>query len=417
MATATESKRSTKELILDAAFSFCNEPRYKLFSLNELAAKVGITKPAIYRHFKDKDAVYAAMRERFATLLAECLRKVQAADGGVLSIESVVEIICFFSEHPGYINYLLENLANEAGFELRMAQELERRGVRNLSGFQYDTNGGTATIKDFAAYVRCIYCGITIHLFIRLREKILRQGAAVIDTATFATKLVRLLGTGLDGLPQGVLTPVALTDARRAELDALCAIDSDVLPSENRIFNAFATVVKKYTWGGVTIERIAAELSMAKSSLYEYFDNKNEMIRTLIAKELTLLSVIINENVVEARNFSEYLYVLMRTELSFFQQRISIIPMCAWLLMDNSALPLYEAHDFSNEWEQRLSKPLAQLDLGMEVHPREFICWVSALPVVLVMQCTQHCSLVGDDMNRALQAMFGFLQYGIDSLH
>ena len=55
--TRSENLKPTKELILDAAFSFLEQPRYTSFSMNELAEKVGITKPAIYRHFKNKEVL------------------------------------------------------------------------------------------------------------------------------------------------------------------------------------------------------------------------------------------------------------------------------------------------------------------------------------------------------------------------
>lgn len=69
--------KTTKELILEAAFSFYEKPLYKDFSMSQLAAKVGITKPAIYRHFKNKDAVAAEMKNHFFDLLATNIVEIQ----------------------------------------------------------------------------------------------------------------------------------------------------------------------------------------------------------------------------------------------------------------------------------------------------------------------------------------------------
>ena len=111
MAGKSASGKTTKERILDAAFSFCNEPRFRSFSMADLAAKVGISKAAIYRHYKDKDAVIAAMYERFVETLAECLRALEAQDDEPgISEQTFVGLVQFFAEHSCYINYMLVNL-------------------------------------------------------------------------------------------------------------------------------------------------------------------------------------------------------------------------------------------------------------------------------------------------------------------
>ena len=77
MAVIENSKKTTKDLILDAAFSFTREPRFTTFSMSELAERVGISKAAIYRHYESKEAVFDAMNERFFNTFAELLLRLQ----------------------------------------------------------------------------------------------------------------------------------------------------------------------------------------------------------------------------------------------------------------------------------------------------------------------------------------------------
>jgi len=417
MAGRNNSEKTTKELILDAAFSFCKEPRFSVFSMSELAAKVGISKPAIYRHFKDKDAVLAAMRERFIEALANCLRDVQdVCNMKRIPVDAVANVVQFFTENPHYVNYMMGSLASQKNFEFMLTQEMEKRGIGFLAGFQFEKdNTEKIVIKDFTRYIRAIYCGVTIFIFIKGREKRIAQGTKPQPVEAFSHKLVYFLAHGFAGTcqPDDIVYPKPISAARFSELDALCTIGDDVLPVENRFFTAFASVIKKYKMTGVTVERIADELGMAKSSLYEYFDNKNEMIRTLIVKELSLLDTIIKENTVEAQNFTEYLYILIRSEFSFFSLRASIIPICGWLLMNSTEEQLFCDMDGTDIWKSKLPKSLVRPDFGMSLTPMELMAWVSCLPISLVMQCAER-NLKTDTLLEALKQIFSFVQYGIE---
>ena len=65
MAAILSNPKNTKELILETSFSFYKTLTSREFSLNKLAEKVGISKPAIYRHFKNKEEILEKMQEKF----------------------------------------------------------------------------------------------------------------------------------------------------------------------------------------------------------------------------------------------------------------------------------------------------------------------------------------------------------------
>ena len=403
---------------MDAAFSFCNEPRYDTFSLNELAARVGISKPAIYRHFKDKDALLAAMHERFADELAGCLLGIQAAreqHGDAVPHDRFAHIIQFFTDNCHYVNYAIGALSAQDGFERQITEELRARGVKNLIGCESDDATGAITVSDFDRYVQAIYCGVTIFIFIKLRERMLGEGLAVTGTDDFAAKLVRLMTRGLARTvaADSVLYPAAISEARLNELDALCAVQDGDLAPQDRIFTALAAVISRYKMTGVTVERIADELHMAKSSLYEYFANKNEMIKTLILRELALLDTMIKENAAEARNFSEYIYIHLETEYAYLRLRPELIPICGWLLMSTAEQPFTRSFESTNPWQKRLPPLLEEPDLGLALTSEDFISWLGALPVALVVQCI-HRDLGDETLQQAVRALFRFIEQGIE---
>lgn len=65
MATAeTTSSKPTAERILDAAEDLFAERGYSATSLGDVADRVGIRSPSLYNHFRNKEALYAAVMER-----------------------------------------------------------------------------------------------------------------------------------------------------------------------------------------------------------------------------------------------------------------------------------------------------------------------------------------------------------------
>ncbi|MCK5674296.1 MAG: helix-turn-helix transcriptional regulator, partial [Spirochaetales bacterium] len=60
------TKRELKtQLIIDTAFKVWGEDSFYNTSLSTLAEAMGLTKPAIYRYFKNKDAILQAMKNDF----------------------------------------------------------------------------------------------------------------------------------------------------------------------------------------------------------------------------------------------------------------------------------------------------------------------------------------------------------------
>ena len=63
--TRQESRKSTREMLLDAAESAVLEKGFSATSIDELIAAVGITKGGFFYHFKDKGALARTLLERY----------------------------------------------------------------------------------------------------------------------------------------------------------------------------------------------------------------------------------------------------------------------------------------------------------------------------------------------------------------
>ncbi|MFA6508713.1 MAG: helix-turn-helix domain-containing protein, partial [Treponemataceae bacterium] len=52
-----------KDDIISAAFKAWGREGYRKMSLSDVAAELSVTKPALYRHFRDKDVLFTEMGE------------------------------------------------------------------------------------------------------------------------------------------------------------------------------------------------------------------------------------------------------------------------------------------------------------------------------------------------------------------
>src|SRR5205814_1532480 len=78
IATARGERR---ERILASATSLFEENGFHGAGIDDIAAAAGVTGPAIYRHFKNKDAVLVALFDRLAERLTAILETVAAYEG------------------------------------------------------------------------------------------------------------------------------------------------------------------------------------------------------------------------------------------------------------------------------------------------------------------------------------------------
>ncbi len=66
-----EAEPGRKGEILDAAMSVFTERGYDSGSMREIASRVGVTEPALYRHFSGKEAIFLALMNLVAGRLRE----------------------------------------------------------------------------------------------------------------------------------------------------------------------------------------------------------------------------------------------------------------------------------------------------------------------------------------------------------
>jgi len=121
----TETRR---EQILRTAAELFAQRGFRGVSINDIGAAVGVTGPALYRHFASKDAVLGEMLVQISrTLLAEGQRRAAQAGGGEAALAALVDWhVAFAVSQPALISVQLRDMASLSEPDRREVQRLQR---------------------------------------------------------------------------------------------------------------------------------------------------------------------------------------------------------------------------------------------------------------------------------------------------
>lgn len=115
--TKKEKPTQTKSRILHTAQKLFMEKGYRAVTTRDIAAKCGITQPALYYHYPDKQSLYIAMLEHFVKNIQS---KIEAISEGTISerLEAMLEVLS--KEHPTSIMMMIHDIFVEFKEENRL---------------------------------------------------------------------------------------------------------------------------------------------------------------------------------------------------------------------------------------------------------------------------------------------------------
>lgn len=124
MARTAAPRGQRREQILASAISLFEENGFHGAGIDDIASAAGVTGPAIYRHFKNKDALLVALFDRLAERLTGILDTVGGLEGRE-ALETLVRLHArlAFDERALIVVYISEE---------RNLPEPERRRVRRF---------------------------------------------------------------------------------------------------------------------------------------------------------------------------------------------------------------------------------------------------------------------------------------------
>lgn len=315
------TKLSTKDKIVNSAFSFYTTVLQRKVSLSEIAERTGITKAAIYKHFKSREELEQTMSEK---LKEELLSIINDVDANMISKgnSSLKRIVVLLSEKKTYLYYFLSNLS-DAGIESYFLQ-LKNSGVSSLNSL-FDEND---RIVSFDLYKDFLYVSFCVIFFIISRDIALtcrNMEDSKEELAKFADGVVRFINKGIYcNCPSRARERVSGL-LRLCQLDRMIASSVAMIPEPERELKALASCAKKIGFTKITVESIASELGLAKSSLYSKFSSKSELVSSSLKSSMRHLLEAVMSNIVNSESPSESIYIILKTSFDFFMKRPDLL--------------------------------------------------------------------------------------------
>ncbi|GMO68371.1 MAG: hypothetical protein Ta2A_16610 [Treponemataceae bacterium] len=367
-----------------------------MVSLSGIAKKSGVSKAAIFKHYKDKAAIFDEMKARFLDDICEVLRTRAAysresvrrtVDGKnfleLSNYDLFYSIAYFFAKHPEYFGMIKRFCSMPHLLHQTLDIELGKRGVHHVpfehpadGGGWRDSNGGECcrNEQDFMRGTEGLYSFTTL-LYFSMQYCSEEKGGDSIGATQFAENISRFLVTGW-----AELRPLA--GEEKETLRNRCFVNPRELPETNRFFHALIAVTFKYGFTGITVERIAEEVGMAKSSIYAFYQNKDDLIQKLVQQEIGYFLDCISEKLDGLTDTAHIVYVFLHVVYAYFAVRKEII---AVMVMHFSQMGkrkmLYGTID-----EAKISKALLKLnaltvpELGIKLDRFSRVEWLASLP-------------------------------------
>lgn len=298
-----EATLSRREQILDAAFSIAR--RNVSWSMRDVAWEVGVSKPALYRHYISRADLEKAMESRIMELL---FNSIDSARENTDSIRTAM--VRDLRAHPDYFMFFARNLITVDSFHEKVLSYMKDHS-QQIGNYFSQLNQSSPEVS-------------------RRKSLGIQKNAITILLASYDSPLIReyqdeLLRRNSTGFPELVLP-------NESRLDELETIPLDSGPGENtKLFEAIARAIQVQGIGNVTIEKIAEEMGTAKSSLYFYYENKQAMLSELIAYESEAFLSLLSNHVKRGKTTEEQLYLAMVAHALYLLNKPGIIPVFNWI--------------------------------------------------------------------------------------
>jgi AcrR family transcriptional regulator len=288
--------KNRRELILAAASLRFHQQGYARTSLDDIAKDLGVTAPALYRHFRSKDDLYTAVLELNLRHLERCITDAESADQAIRSLaEVVVEYPTLgllwntdrrrrLVDPDGSLQTRLSSAADSLAtlFEPKVGRELSRLLARGALAASSSTGFYETGLAPFA------------------QAKQLERAIAAVAVFRPTDPLVTLEVS----TEQVVTRPWATR--RSALLDAGAVL-----------------VVDRGGYQAVTIEEIAATAGVSPNTVYLHFTGKADLFVAVLRRAASWLTAAVQQASAQASSAEEALRLAIASSLELSAQHPS----------------------------------------------------------------------------------------------
>ncbi|MDR3170723.1 MAG: TetR/AcrR family transcriptional regulator [Treponema sp.] len=316
----------TKNDIIKAAFRVWGRELYQSTSLTTLARELGVSKPAIYRHFQDKQALLNAMYETFfdeyTAFIKPWYEKAHAAQDAVESLFIMMRtIVDYYARNvDAFIFSLIQVYGDPVVGGRDMAAHLKRRGVDLSSFARFKTD--TQTYPSMVQLILATLTFIMAHF--HKHEHTLDEHPSEERIQYVIALTEEKVATGL-GFKKELIEAIDYEGLENRISGTIHDFEEDCL------LRAVAGAVAEAGPWNASMEMVARRSGLSKSSLYSHFKNKQDMLRQLFLTEFDRIVRFAELGKQHSAVPEEQLYLVIISMADYLRSRPEILVAIDWI--------------------------------------------------------------------------------------
>jgi len=317
----------TKTEIVDAAFRVWGRNFYRKTSLSQLAGELKVSKPALYRHFANKQALTEAMTNKFLDDFASFVREdfqsampEKDADEGISAVVNAISR--FFALNAYALIFSLINIYDRNFDTETIVKHLKSRGA-DMSILK------TVIEKKYIGdvkVIRLVFATLTFLMshFHKTRKSMCKQPSDD-EIKTITSIINSAIKNGLGFSEKETAIDFEILEKKIDEIGVTLNAQSEPF------FKAVAESVAQAGPWGVSMDMVAKKLGLSKSSLYGHFKNKKEMLRLLFVTEFKRIIEFARNGINLSSKTTEQLYLGIFSIAVYLRSRPEILIAMDWI--------------------------------------------------------------------------------------
>ncbi|MDR1587424.1 MAG: TetR/AcrR family transcriptional regulator [Treponema sp.] len=403
----------TKNEIIKAALKVWGREFYLNTSLTQVARELGVSKPALYRHFKNKQALLDAMYEYFMNDYAAFIRpgyeQAAALAGKAEKMTLLLKIVVeYYARNADAFLFSLFNVYGSRD-QVSMEQDLDSLGI--------DMRAIYAVEEE---YENPLLLRISFTTIIFAVANFYKLGHSF-DKTPSEDNIQKLIGA------VGVIISRGLS-FKRERVDAL-----DYEELEKRIFGVIGTVednsllkavaqavAEAGPWNA-SMDMVAKRSGLSKSSLYAHFKSKKDMLRQLFMGEFKRLFAFARDCLRRSSRPEEQFYLGIFSIVAYLCSHSEILLAMDWIRtrrldlgkpMKPGILGVFDEIDFAEAGNIEQN----EITSALGGDKRQMSQWVIFLIISILMRRSEGMSFT-EVPNDNIRTLYRFITLGLEGFN
>jgi len=316
----------TKKEILDAAYKVWGREFYMNTSLSYVARELKVCKPALYRHFLNKNALLETMTMHFFDNFVgfiqsdyeKAVKTEDKSEGTFIFIRSIIE---YYARNVNFFIFSMTILNDRKLDSFNMLEQLCIRGI-DMDFFHNSIK--TEYVFD-SLVMRLLFTTLTFYManFHNINDSLANPPDE--DAISRIINMISVIisnGLGYNRTDIDVIDYEKLENRVRGKLNN---IDDDPL------LKAVAGAVAEAGPWDASMEQVAKRSGLSKSSLYSHFKNKQDMMRQLFMTESMRIIDFAKSQIKQSEVPQEQLYLGIFSIAEYLRSKPDILVALDWI--------------------------------------------------------------------------------------